>query len=159
MNIGEASAASGVTAKMIRYYESIGLIGPAARSQGNYRVYGHEDVHTLRFIRRARSLGFSIEETEQLLSLWRDKGRASAEVKAIATSHIADLNRKITELKEMTATLGQLVASCHGDDRPHCPILNELAAEGAGHAHRHHPPPAARGKTPGRRGETRGKSD
>src|SRR5262249_17758740 len=95
MNIGEASAASGVSAKMIRYYEQIGLIAPAVRSGGNYRLYGSDDVHTLRFIRRARSLGFSVEETARLLSLWRDQGRASAEVKAIAESHVDDLERRI----------------------------------------------------------------
>jgi Cu(I)-responsive transcriptional regulator len=127
MNIGQAAYASGVSAKMIRYYESIGLIAPAARTEGNYRVYGAEDVHTLRFVRRARSLGFSIEETGQLLGLWRDQGRASAEVKAIAQNHIAELERKITELDEMAGTLRHLVSCCAGDKRPHCPILNELA--------------------------------
>src|ERR1700741_222131 len=127
MNIGQAALASGVSAKMIRYYESIGLIEAVARSEGNYRVYAPDDVHALRFIRRARSLGFSIEETEHLLSLWRDQSRASAEVKAIATKHVADLERKITELEEMAATLRELASCCHGDARPHCPILNELA--------------------------------
>jgi MerR family copper efflux transcriptional regulator len=138
MNIGEASAASGVSAKMIRYYESIGLIAPPARTAGNYRVYAADDVHTLRFVRRARSLGFSIEETAQLLGLWRDQDRASAEVKAIASSHVAELEKKIGALEEMAATLRHLAASCAGDDRPHCPILNELA--GDAHAHHHRPP-------------------
>src|SRR5438132_10427862 len=115
MNIGEAAAASGVSAKMIRYYESIGLIERAARSGGNYRVYRSDDVHTLRFIRRARGLGFSVEETEQLLGLWRDSTRASSEVKAIADNHIGELERKITELEEMAATLRHLAASCAGD--------------------------------------------
>jgi Cu(I)-responsive transcriptional regulator len=139
MNIGQAAAASGVSAKMIRYYESIGLIEAVARTEGNYRVYDGDDVHTLKFIRRARSLGFSIEETEHLLSLWRDKSRASAEVKAIATRHVAELERKITELEEMAATLRHLASSCHGDARPHCPILNELAGEArTHHAHGAH---------------------
>jgi Cu(I)-responsive transcriptional regulator len=141
MNIGQASSASGVSAKMIRYYESIGLIGPAARSEGNYRVYDADAVHTLRFVRRARSLGFSIEETEQLLGLWRDRSRASGEVKAIATGHIADLERKITELQEMAGTLRDLVSCCAGDHRPQCPILNELAA-GAAVPHVHREPAA-----------------
>ena len=118
MNIGEAAAASGVSAKMIRYYESIGLIARAARSGGNYRVYGDDDVHTLKFIRRARSLGFPVEETEQLLGLWRDHGRASSEVKAIAERHVDALERKIGELEEMAATLRHLAASCVGDERP-----------------------------------------
>jgi MerR family copper efflux transcriptional regulator len=135
MNIGEASGASGVSAKMIRYYESIGLIAAVARSEGNYRVYGEDDVHTLRFIRRARRLGFSIEETGQLLGLWRDRSRASGEVKAIAQNHIAELERKITELEEMAGTLRHLVASCAGDRRAHCPILNDLAGESHGNGH------------------------
>jgi Cu(I)-responsive transcriptional regulator len=134
MNIGETAAASGVSAKMIRYYESIGLMPRAARSGGNYRVYDPSDVHTLKFIRRARDLGFSMAETQQLLSLWRDDSRASIEVKAIAQKHVADLQRKITDLEEMAATLRHLVASCAGDGRPHCPILSDLA--GAPH-HKH----------------------
>ena len=145
MNIGEASAVSGVSAKMIRYYESIGLIKAPARSGGNYRVYDADDVHTLKFVRRARSLGFSVEETEQLLGLWRE-GRTSAEVKAIATSHIAELETKITELEEMAAPLRHLAAACAGDSRPHCPILNELAGEAPVHAH-HHRHPAGGTKT------------
>src|SRR5438270_790975 len=136
MNIGEAAAASGVSAKMIRYYESIGLIERAARSGGNYRVYGSDDVHTLRFIRRARRLGFSVEETEHLLGLWRDQSRASVEVKAIAERHIEELERKINELEEMAGTLRHLAAACAGNRRPHCPILNDLAGdEHAAHAH------------------------
>jgi Cu(I)-responsive transcriptional regulator len=158
MNIGEAAAASGVSAKMIRYYESIGLIARAARSEGNYRVYQADDVHTLRFVRRARSLGFSIAETEQLLALWRDQSRASAEVKAIANRHVADLEQKIVALEEMAATLRDLVAACSGDQRPHCPILNELAgadggkaraaAHGDPRADRHHRPPRRSGAAP-----------
>jgi Cu(I)-responsive transcriptional regulator len=130
MNIGEAAQASGVSAKMIRYYEEIGLIAPATRSQGNYRVYADQDVHTLQFIRRARSLGFSIKETEHLLSLWRDKSRASGEVKAIARRHVGELEGKITALQEMAATLRHLADCCAGDHRPDCPILNDLAGNG-----------------------------
>lgn len=127
MNIGQAANASGVTAKMIRYYESIGLITPADRTESNYRVYGTDDIHTLRFIKRARTLGFSMDETAALLGLWQDKSRASADVRAIATNHIADLERKITELQEMAGTLKHLVHCCSGDDRPDCPILGQLA--------------------------------
>ncbi|AEQ50853.1 Cu(I)-responsive transcriptional regulator [Pelagibacterium halotolerans] len=127
MNIGQAAKASGVTAKMIRYYESIDLITPADRTESNYRVYGTDDIHTLRFIKRARKLGFSMDETAALLGLWQDKSRASADVRAIATNHIADLERKITELQEMAGTLKHLVHCCSGDDRPDCPILGQLA--------------------------------
>ncbi|UYQ71289.1 Cu(I)-responsive transcriptional regulator [Pelagibacterium flavum] len=127
MNIGQAARASGVTAKMIRYYESIGLITPADRTDSNYRVYGTDDVHTLRFIKRARTLGFSMDETAVLLGLWQDKSRASADVKAIATNHIAELERKIVELQEMADTLKHLAHCCSGDDRPNCPILTQLA--------------------------------
>lgn len=129
MNIGEASGASGVSAKMIRYYEQIGLIAPKGRTESNYRVYGAEEVHVLRFIKRARSLGFSLEETETLLKLWQDKSRTSASVKEIATTHINDLERRIAEMQGMVKTLKHLSHCCGGDHRPDCPILDDLAGE------------------------------
>lgn len=127
MNIGEVAQRSGVSAKMIRYYESIGLIAPADRSVAGYRNYGLNDVHTLRFIRRARDLGFTVEQMGDLLALWKDRSRASAEVKRIALDHVAVLERKVAELQAMTDTLRHLAAHCHGDDRPDCPILEDLA--------------------------------
>lgn len=127
MNIGQAAAAAGVSAKMVRYYESIGLVAPADRTEAGYRVYGSDDVHTLRFIKRARSLGFSMEKTGELLQLWRDKGRASADVKAVALEHVAELERKIAELRGMADTLRHLAGQCHGDARPGCPILEDLS--------------------------------
>ena len=129
MNIGEAATRSGVSAKMIRYYESIGLIAAPARTLANYRVYDASDVHALRFVRRARSLGFSLEETQTLLGLWRDRSRASADVKAIATKHVRDLEAKIAELQAMARTLRHLADHCHGDGRPDCPILDDLSGE------------------------------
>jgi len=129
MNIGEAAVASGVSAKMIRYYEDIGLVPKPARTESNYRVYGEDEVHILRFVRRARNLGFSIEETSTLLGLWRDKSRASAEVREIAQAHIADLDKRIAELEGMRRTLQHLVHCCSGDNRPDCPILDDLAGE------------------------------
>ena len=129
MNIGQASNASGVSAKMIRYYESIGLIRAPLRTDSNYRVYGADEVHVLRFVKRARNLGFSVEETSTLLGLWQDKARASAEVKDIATSHIEALEIKITELQGMVKTLRHLAHCCGGDNRPDCPILDDLAGE------------------------------
>jgi Cu(I)-responsive transcriptional regulator len=128
MNIGEAASRSGVSAKMIRYYESIALIEPPARSEAGYRVYDEPEVHTLRFVKRARALGFSVEETRTLLALWRDKSRASADVKRYADKHIADLEARIAELQGMSDTLRHLARHCHGDQRPDCPILADLAA-------------------------------
>jgi len=128
MNIGEAAKRSGVSAKMIRYYESIGLIAAPQRTQAQYRVYGDEDVHTLRFIWRARHLGFSLEESRALLALWRDKSRASADVKRLAMDHVRDLEAKAAELQGMADTLRHLAEHCHGDGRPDCPILSDLAA-------------------------------
>ncbi|KFC71345.1 Cu(I)-responsive transcriptional regulator [Devosia sp. LC5] len=135
MNIGQASSASGVSAKMIRYYESIGLISPPNRTESNYRVYGADEVHTLRFVKRARTLGFSVEETATLLGLWQDKSRASAEVKDIATAHIGALETKIAELQSMVKTLKHLAHCCSGDDRPNCPILDDLAGMPAKKGH------------------------
>lgn len=130
MNIGEVSEAAGVSAKMIRYYESIDLIKAPRRTESGYRVYSPEDVHTLRFVGRARDLGFSIEEISSLLALWRDRSRASADVKRIATEKIAALIEKIRELDEMVASLQHLSKNCHGDGRPDCPILRSLENSG-----------------------------
>ncbi len=127
MNIGAAAAASGVTAKMIRHYEAIGLLRPAERRANDYRDYGERDLHELRFIRRARRLGFSIPEIGELLALWRDRGRPSREVKRIAEAHIGDLQSRVAEMQAMANTLRDLVGACHGDDRPDCPILDDLA--------------------------------
>ena len=129
MNIGQASEASGVSAKMIRYYEEIGLIRPMGRTGNNYRVYGEEEVHILRFIKRARNLGFSLEETETLLKLWQDKDRTSAAVKDVADEHVADLERRIAEMQGMVKTLKHLSHCCSGDARPNCPILDDLAGD------------------------------
>jgi MerR family copper efflux transcriptional regulator len=128
-NIGEAARASGVSAKMIRHYESIGLIGTAQRSQSGYRVYSGGDVQVLRFIHRGRALGFSLEQVGGLLALWQDKHRASADVRALARTHIDELNRKIADMESMKRTLETLAASCRGDNRPDCPILDDLAAQ------------------------------
>lgn len=127
MKIGEASAASGVSERMIRHYEKIGLIQPPARRATGYRDYGSSDVESLRFIRRARDLGFPIEEIGRLLSLWHDRARASADVKALALSRAAELEKKAQELEQMRAALIQLAEQCHGDARPDCPILTDLA--------------------------------
>jgi Cu(I)-responsive transcriptional regulator len=126
MKIGQASRESGVSQRMIRHYESIGLIPAAARRESGYRDYDDRDVNTLRFIRRARDLGFGIDEIGKLLALWQDRGRASAEVKALALARAAELKRKARELDEMRRSLEHLAAHCHGDARPDCPILSEL---------------------------------
>lgn len=130
MKIGEASAASGVSERMIRHYEKIGLVPKAARRDSGYRDYDERDINTLRFIRRARDLGFPTDEISKLLALWHDRDRASAEVKALASARAAELKRKARELDEMRRSLEHLAANCHGDSRPDCPILGEL--EGAG---------------------------
>jgi Cu(I)-responsive transcriptional regulator len=129
MNIGQAASASGVSAKMIRHYEEGGFISKAARTAAGYRVYLDSDVHVLRFIRRARDLGFSLAEIKALLGLWKDRRRASADVKRLAMKHVADLDAKITEMQAMRRTLVELAQHCHGDSRPHCPILDDLARE------------------------------
>lgn len=126
MNIGEAAKASGVSAKMIRYYESVGLIPPISRTESGYRAYTESDVHMLRFIRRARDLGFAVAEIHDLLDLWRDRSRKSADVKRVALQHIQDLQRRIQELQQMSDTLQALTACCAGDERPDCPILQGL---------------------------------
>ncbi|HLV16542.1 MAG TPA: Cu(I)-responsive transcriptional regulator [Pseudomonas sp.] len=136
MNIGQAAKQSGLSAKMIRYYESIGLLRPAGRSASGYRTYGPDDLHRLGFIRRARDLGFSLEEVGRLLDLWQDRQRASADVKALASAHVQELNRKIAELSELRDTLQTLVDHCHGDNRPDCPILSELESGCCGKARR-----------------------
>jgi len=127
MNIGDASRASGISAKMIRYYEQTGLIPPAGRSDAGYRIYTDSDVHTLRFLRRARDLGFSMEQMGELLALWRDRNRASGDVKRLALEHVAQLESKAQALREMARTLRHLADHCQGDARPHCPIIDELA--------------------------------
>lgn len=127
MDIGRAAKESGVTVKMIRHYESIGLLPKAPRTLANYRVYGPNEVHTLRFIRRARTLGFSMDDIKELLGLWKNKSRSSAAVKKIAGKHIDELKRKIAELESMVGTLEHLSTHCHGDHRPECPILDDLA--------------------------------
>ena len=132
MNIGAAAAASGVTAKMIRHYEAIGLLRPADRRSNAYRDYGERDLHELRFVKRARRRGFSIPEIGELLALWRERGRPSREVKRIADAHIGDLESRIAEMQTMADTLRDLAAACHGDDRPDCPILDDLALGRAG---------------------------
>lgn len=129
MKIGQASSASGVSERMIRHYEAIGLIPKAARRDSGYRDYDDRDLHTLRFIRRARDLGFLIEEIGRLLALWQDRSRASADVKALATARAEELRRKEDEVRAMRKTLEDLARHCHGDTRPDCPILNDLAEQ------------------------------
>lgn len=128
MNIGEASERSGLPRKTIRYYEDIDLVKPD-RAENGYRDYGEEDVHRLGFLRRARSLGFSIEECRMLLSLYEDKGRSSADVKAIATQKIEEIQSRINEMRGLVDTLQHLADRCHGDDRPNCPIINDIAGK------------------------------
>ena len=131
MTIGEAAKQSGVSAKMIRHYEAIGLIPEADRTKAGYRVYTPAQVHELRFIRSARDLGFSMAQIGELLTLWRDRDRSSAEVKRLALDHVADLKARIAELQAMADTLAHLARTCHGDDRPDCPIIDGLAGEPA----------------------------
>lgn len=140
MNIGAAAAASGVTAKMIRHYEAMGLLRPAQRRANDYRDYGERDVHELKFVRRGRRLGFSTDEIGALLALWRDRARPSREVRRIAETHVVELEARIAEMQAMAKTLRELVHKCHGDDRPDCPILDDLAQgeEGVSRADRPH---------------------
>ncbi|MEO8154650.1 MAG: Cu(I)-responsive transcriptional regulator [Rhizobacter sp.] len=126
-NIGEVAARSGVSAKMVRHYESLGLLPKVGRTDSGYRQYRESEVHTLRFIRRARELGFSMAEIADLLKLWQNRRRASADVKRIALAHVADLDRRMAEMAEMKRTLKALADCCQGDGRPECPILDELA--------------------------------
>ena len=129
MKIGQAAAESGISERMIRHYEKIGLIAPAVRRVSGYRDYDQRDVHTLRFIGRARDLGFPIEEIRQLLALWRDRSRSSADVKALALARAAELERKAEQLNSMRRSLEELASECHGDSRPDCPILHDLEEE------------------------------
>jgi Cu(I)-responsive transcriptional regulator len=128
MNIGDASKASGVSAKMIRHYESIGLIEAARRTDAGYRVYSTQDVQVLQFVHRGRELGFSLDQIRALLTLWQDKGRASKDVRALARAHIGELNRRIADMQAMKRTLEKLAGACHGDERPECPILDDLVS-------------------------------
>lgn len=129
MNIGQAAEASGVSAKMIRHYEQVGLLPAARRTESGYRQYGDSEVHTLRFVRQARDLGFSIAEIGELVGLWQNRRRPSRVVKAMAQAHIQALDAKAQELLAMKATLEHLVHCCHGDERPECPILDTLAGQ------------------------------
>jgi MerR family copper efflux transcriptional regulator len=127
MTIGQAAKSSAVSAKMIRHYESIGLLPKAQRTESGYRLYDESDVHTLRFIQRARSLGFPLETIRTLLALWRNRRRSSGQVKELSLKHVEDLERKIAEMQSMVRTLKHLAHNCHGDERPDCPILDDLA--------------------------------
>lgn len=127
VNIGQAARASGVSAKMVRHYETLGLLGPVARTDSGYRQYSQADVHTLRFIKRARDLGFSMAEISELVNLWHDRARASAKVKQIAQNHLHELEQRIAAMQAMRRTLQNLLQHCHGDHRPDCPILDDLA--------------------------------
>jgi Cu(I)-responsive transcriptional regulator len=141
MNIGEAAKVSGVSAKMIRHYESVGLFPEVARTDSGYRQYTDKDVGTLRFVRHSRDLGFSIEQIRELLGLWQNRKRPSRQVKALAQAHIVELDEKLKELQAMKATLEHLVQCCHGDDRPDCPIIDTLESSlpvtDVGHSHAH----------------------
>ena len=131
MNIGQVSSRSGIPAKTIRYYESVGLLPEAERAPNGYRRYRDRDLETLRFIQRARGLGFSVRDVADLLNLWRDRDRASADVKALARKHIAEIDERLQQLQSVRNTLTALVERCHGDDRPDCPILDDIAGERA----------------------------
>ena len=145
MNIGEAAKSSGVSAKMIRHYESLGLFPQASRTESGYRQYTDKEIGTLRFIRQSRDLGFSLEQIRELLGLWQNRRRSSRQVRALAQAHLEELDAKLRELQEMKATLEHLVHCCHGDDRPDCPIIESLESNGPQVAH-----PAPAGLQPGR---------
>lgn len=134
MNIGHVAALTGLPAKTIRYYESIGLAQPASRRSSGYRDYAQQDVHRLRFIARARALGFSVDEVRHLLALYDDRDRASADVKALVLEHVGTIERKIADLESLRRALTELAERCHGDDRPDCPILDDLAGAAPGAA-------------------------
>jgi Cu(I)-responsive transcriptional regulator len=129
INIGQAARQSGVSAKMLRHYESLGLLGEVARTDSGYRLYSATDVHTLRFIKRSRDLGFSMAEIAELVSLWQNRTRASASVKRIAQKHVDELSQRIASMQAMQRSLSTLLGCCHGDDRPDCPILDDLAGK------------------------------
>ena len=155
MNIGQAAKASGVSAKMIRHYESLGLFPEAQRTEAGYRQYGERDLSTLRFIRQSRDLGFSLEQIRDLLGLWQNRRRPSRQVKALAQAHIAELDAKLQELQAMRATLAHLVHCCAGDERPDCPIIDRLSAEPAA-APATKASPRGAGLQPGRHAARRG---
>ena len=152
MNIGQAAKASGVSAKMIRYYEAIGLIPPGERTEAGYRTYGPKDLHRLQFIRRARDLGFPVVEIGALLSLWHDQSRQSGDVKRLAAAHLAELERRMAALQQMADTLKGLIHCCAGDQRPDCPILHNLeqptdgAAPAPGRSRQPRQPPTTKGR-------------
>ncbi len=150
MNIGQAAKATGISAKMIRYYEDSGLIGPVARTASGYRVYGPRDIHTLGFIKRSRDMGFSVERIGGLLQLWRDRSRHSADVKRMALEHVAVLQQRIAELQDMVATVQTLADCCAGDERPDCPILSDIATGAPLHS-----PAGGKRLAKGSRGRTR----
>ena len=129
MNIGEVAKLSGISAKTIRYYESVGLLPKPLRAANGYRYYRENDLQTLRFIHRSRNLGFTIKDIRDLLGLWQDTGRASADVREVAKRHVSEIERRLEEMESVRQTLMQLIHKCHGDDRPDCPILQDLAGE------------------------------
>lgn len=131
MNIGQAAKVSGVSAKLIRHYESIGIVPKASRSESGYRTYSQSDVHTLTFVRRARNLGFSMQEIKRLVSLWKNRSRKSADVKSLTLQHVKELEEKIQDLEAMRTALLKLAKHCHGDDRPTCPIIEDLSGHEA----------------------------
>lgn len=135
VNIGEAARRSGVSAKMLRHYESLGLLGQVVRTESGYRQYTPADVHTLRFIKRCRDLGFSMAEIAELVNLWQNRGRASSSVKRIAQKHVDELSGRIAAMQAMQRSLQDLLVHCHGDARPDCPILDDLAGEAAASCH------------------------